>query len=149
MQLQQQFLQPKDGPELRFVESTRKFLKETTFKKVTKGNTPIKNCTVILFNDMILLALKKGKDADTRYKPKSDKIPIDGVLVWDEKQVENGFTLVWSSPQIDKLTMSASCMEEKLEWMDTIHEALVNLPNVRFLRSQQTNQRVELITMRQ
>jgi hypothetical protein len=70
---------------LKLVEATRKFIKEGVFVKAIYGSTSIKNCTVILFNDIIVLAVKKGKDPTAVYTPKSPKIPLAGLLVWDEK----------------------------------------------------------------
>jgi hypothetical protein len=70
---------------LKLVEATRKFIREGVFVKVTYGSASIKNCTVILFNDIIVLAVKKGKDPAAVYTPKSPKIPLAGLLVWDEK----------------------------------------------------------------
>lgn len=69
------------------MEPTRKFIREGLFIKVIQGSTVIKYCTVILFNDILLLAVKKWKGDSPVYAPKSPKIPLAtlGFLVWDEK----------------------------------------------------------------
>lgn len=128
--LQRQFLDTKEQPALKLVEATRKFIREGVFVKVTYGSASIKNCTVILFNDIIVLAVKKGKDPAAVYTPKSPKIPLAGLLVWDEKSVPFGFSVVGREAGQDKLTLQAGSEEEKASWVDEVNAALVHLPNL-------------------
>ncbi|KAL6055756.1 Intersectin-2 [Balamuthia mandrillaris] len=138
MQLQQKFESSKQP--LKLVEASRKYITEGNFRKVLKGNSLIPNCTVILFNDSLLLAVKKlskKQDKEERYIAKSDRIPLYGVLVWDERNYaqEFGFSVVNREVNQEKITIFAASQTEKEEWVDLINATLASLPNA--LKSQQ------------
>lgn len=120
VQIQQQFLEPG----LKLVEATRKFLREGTFPRVVLGTTIIKNCTVLLFNDIVVLAVKKKN----KYQAKSGKITLRGSYVWEDRAVKFGFTLV-GREAADKITVEAATEQEKTMWMDEVSQALVQLPH--------------------
>jgi hypothetical protein len=122
--LHRQFIETKEYPDLKLVEPTRKFIREGLFIKVIQGSTVIKYCTVILFNDILLLAVKKWKGDSPVYAPKSPKIPLAtlGFLVWDEKSVPFGFSVV--GQDTEKITFQAGSQEEKASWMDELNTIL-------------------------
>jgi hypothetical protein len=157
---------------LKLVEATRKFLREGTFPRVVLGTTIIKvstrhdthgtptahamrvvccnrqNCTVLLFNDIVVLAVKKKN----KYQAKSGKITLRGSYVWEDRAVKFGFTLV-GREAADKITVEAATEQEKVNararartrtrtrtrtnyhvslqtmWMDEVSQALVQLPH--------------------
>jgi len=139
LEIQQKF---SHHQELKIVEASRKFLQQETFNKIVLGKAIIKNCILLLFNDMILLAVKKGN----KYTPKSPKIPIRDVLVWnvdtDKKSNYYAFSIV--GQETEKITVFTNSEEQKIEWMDYINDALVNLPNVKLLKSLETSRTIEL-----
>jgi hypothetical protein len=67
------------------------------------------NCTVLLFNDMVVLAVKKKN----KYQAKSGKITLRGSYVWEDRAVKNGFTLV-GREAADKITVEAATEQEKV-----------------------------------
>jgi len=120
MQLQQQFIEPG----LKLVEATRKFILEGTFPRVIVGTTTtIKNCTVFLFNDILVLAVKKKN----KYLAKSEKIPLRGSYVWQDHSLKNGLTVV--GREAAKITIEASSEQERNAWIEHVSSALVKLPH--------------------
>jgi len=142
LEIQQSFA-ASEVEQLKLVESSRRFIKEGTFKKIIKGDSTIKNCTLLLFNDIILVATKKGKGNNIKYTAKSAKIKISDILIWDETSdpKEHSFSIVGTST--DKLTVFASSKEEKDQWVDEISNTIIQLPNVQLLKSLHTGESVE------
>eukprot|EP01087_Luapelamoeba_hula_P013128 TRINITY_DN3736_c0_g1_i3.p1 TRINITY_DN3736_c0_g1~~TRINITY_DN3736_c0_g1_i3.p1 ORF type:complete len:483 (-),score=54.30 TRINITY_DN3736_c0_g1_i3:72-1520(-) len=127
LQLQESF-ETADGEPLQLLDQTgRRYLMEGTFKKVKIGEKVCRNCTVLLFSDSVIVA-KKRSTQPLRYSPKTGRIALTDVLIFDEKTMGDGhyaFSLVGYCKDIERITISTSGDDEKKLWMEEITAAII------------------------